>query len=314
MNKVINKSKGSLKGMRIAVIMGGVSAERGISLLTGDAVYRSLKKQGFKVSRFDIRERTLDRFFRLRTDFAFIALHGKWGEDGLVQSVLEMRGIEYSGSGPLASAQSLDKAVAKQVMINNRIPTPDFRTFTRKDLREGRLKQMMRKLPLVIKPVSQGSAIGIGIAESAGEVVAYAKKALRYDDSFMTESFIAGREISVGILGERTLPTVEIIPRGRFYDYRSKYEPAMSEHIIPARIPAGLNKKVHEYAIKLFNALGCRVMARVDMIIDKKNRPFVLEINTIPGMTATSLLPDAAKSIGVCFDELVLEIIRHSKR
>jgi D-alanine-D-alanine ligase len=304
-----------LKKKKIVVLMGGISSERSISLVTGEAVYQSLKKQGFKVERFDLKQTNIKKFFDLKAGFVFIALHGKWGEDGVVQSVLEMKGIPYSGCGPLSSAVSMNKLYTKYVMTQNKIPTPRYWKLNKKQMEFSKgssLKKFASEFPLVEKPVSQGSALGVGIANSMRSFRCCVRNAGRFEDDVLIEKYIHGTEITVGILGRQILPTIEIVPKGKFYDFESKYEPCMSTHVIPARISKTADKKAADYALRLFQALGCKAISRVDMIVDKHDSVYVLEINTIPGMTRTSLLPDAARAVGKSFDNLIVEIINYS--
>ncbi|MFH1283531.1 MAG: D-alanine--D-alanine ligase [bacterium] len=308
----MNKNLSSLKKMKTLVLMGGISAEREISLVTGKEVYNSLKSQGFNVSKMDFRPSLVKQIIANKPDFVFIALHGKLGEDGKIQALLDLMGIPYTGSGVLSSAMCLDKIATKNVLLANKIPTPRFWKFEKGEMEEGILSVIKKQLPLVVKPASQGSAIGVTIASSLVELKKSFKEAFALDDVIMIEKYIHGTEISVGVVGKKVLPAVEIIPKHKFYDYESKYKPSMSEHIIPARINERLKHLVSSYALKVFKHMGCKAFARIDMIIGRNNIPYILEVNTIPGMTKRSLLPDAARAIGMNFDQLVIEIIKQS--
>jgi len=298
---------GWLKGKRIGVLYGGRSAEREISLLSGRAVLKALKKLKFNATGIDAGP---DLPFKLKSkkiDFVYNVLHGPWGEDGTVQGMLDVMGIPYSGCGVLASALAMDKAFSKKIFEASGIPTPSWQTAYR-----GGKPPRISRFPAVVKPAAQGSAIGVSIAGNRAELASALKKAFRLGDSVVVEDYVAGTELTVGVLGGRALPAVEIVPDNKFYDFEAKYKKGKSRHIIPPRLPAAVVKNAQELAVRTFNALGCRAVSRVDIIIDKKGLPWVLEVNTIPGMTETSLLPDEARAAGLSFGGLILEIIRYS--
>jgi D-alanine-D-alanine ligase len=296
-----------LQDKKIGVLYGGTSSERSISLLTGNAVLRSLKRQGFKAAGIDTGKDIFSKLKKEKIDFAYIALHGPLGEDGTVQGALEILGVPYSGCGVLSSAACMNKIFAKKIMRFHRVPTPDW-IVARKN---GKVPKT-GTFPVVVKPAAQGSAIGVSICRRRHELSSALKKAFKFDKHVLIEQYIKGIEITVGVLGNTVLPAVEIVPEGEFYDFRSKYKPGMSKHIIPPRLPQSTLDKCSRYALEAFKALECRGVARVDIMVDSKLRPWVLEVNTIPGMTETSLLPDEAKAIGMSFDELVLGIIENS--
>lgn len=290
---------------RIGVIYGGRSAERGISLLTGKAILRSLKAMGFNASGIDAGRDLPFELRKKKIAFAYIALHGPWGEDGTVQGLLEVMGIPYTGCGVAASALTMNKVRTKMVFDSCGIPTPRWRVY-------GGEKDSPVGYPAVVKPSEQGSAYGVSIAKGRKQFLSAVRKARRYGREILVEKYIKGTEITVGILGNRVLPAVEIVPENEFYDFESKYKPGMSRHIIPPRLPSGVVRRSGELALKAFRAAGCRGVSRIDVIVDRADRPWLLEINTIPGMTETSLLPDAAKAAGIGFGELVLKIIENS--
>ncbi|HBU70325.1 MAG TPA: D-alanine--D-alanine ligase [Elusimicrobia bacterium] len=300
-------AKKYLKGKKIGVLLGGPSSEREISIKTGQAVAASLKGMGFNTVAIDAGADLPQKLKEQSVDFAFISLHGPMGEDGSVQGLLEVMKIPYTGCGVLSSAVSMDKASSKLVFNAFSIPTPASITLTRGDKIPA-----VKKYPVVVKPATQGSAIGVSIPGNKAQYLAAIKTAFSYDDKILIEEFVAGTEITVGILGDKALPVIEIVPKGGFYDFKSKYQPGQSDHIIPARISPSAMKKSQELALRAFKALGCKAVARVDLIVDKSGKPWVLEINTIPGMTQTSLLPDAAKAAGLSFDSLVLKIVEYS--
>jgi D-alanine-D-alanine ligase len=289
---------------RIGVIYGGRSAERGISLLTGKAILKSLLGMGFKAAGIDAGRNLPSELKKKKIAFAYIALHGPWGEDGTVQGLLEIMGIPYTGCGVASSALTMNKVYSKMLFDSCKLPTPRWYVYDGGESRFG--------YPVVVKPASQGSAYGVSIPKNRKQFSSAVRKARRYGKQVLVEKFIKGTEITVGVLGSKALPAVEIVPVNEFYDFESKYKPGMSRHIIPPRLPSGAVKKSGELAVRAFRAAGCRAVSRVDIIVDKKNNPWLLEINTIPGMTETSLLPDAARAAGMDFGGLVLKIIENS--
>ncbi len=295
--------------LNIAVLYGGPSSEREISMKSGTAVINALNNLGIKNIPVVVNKDLdwIDRIKKSGADFVFIALHGRFGEDGTVQSILDFLKIPYSGSGVVASAVSMNKLKAKEIFVANNIPTPKWAVLSKNVLTPPKLKY-----PVVVKPVSEGSAIGVSIAKNRKDIKPSLKKAFRYGDKAMLEEYVDGTEITVAILGRKALPVIEIVPRGKFYDFRSKYQIGMSDHIIPARIPEKVLKVSQKIAMKTFDALGCRAFGRADMKVSTKNKIYVLELNTIPGMTQTSLLPEAAKAAGMSFDKLILEMIKQS--
>lgn len=297
-----------MKKMKIAVLYGGPSSEREISLKSGSAVINALNN--LKIKNFPVIVNNdlkwVDTIKKVKADFVFIALHGKFGEDGTVQSILEFLKIPYSGSGVLASALSMNKPKAKEIFTFNKIQTPPWRVITRADeIRDF-------STPFVVKPIDEGSAIGVSVVFNHREIKAALKTAFKYGKKILVEKYIDGTELTVAILGKTALPVIEIVPKGKFYDFDSKYKPGMSEHIIPARLPKTILKKSQEIALKAFRSLGCKAFGRVDIKVNSEKEIFVLELNTIPGMTQTSLLPDAARAAGLSFEEMILEMIKHS--
>ncbi|MDR3330954.1 MAG: D-alanine--D-alanine ligase [Endomicrobium sp.] len=294
----------NLKNKRIGVLYGGFSREREISILSGKAVLNVLKKMKLDVCGIDVDRNIIKKIQRERIDIAYIALHGSVGEDGAIQGMLEVLGISYTGCGIFASAASINKDISKQLFKYANILTPKWITLRKFDPVPN-----IKEYPVVVKPVSQGSALGVTIANTALLFVASVKKAFRYDKEIIIEQFVDGKEITVGVLNGEVLPIVEIIPKGKFYDFRSKYQKGGSEHVIPADISDKASKIAQNYANKIYRIFKCNAMCRVDMIVDKVDKVWVLENNTIPGMTETSLLPDAGKAMGYDFENLVLKII-----
>ena len=298
-----------LKRQRIGVLMGGLSAERDISLKTGRAILASLKRQGFPAKGIDAKRNLPDALRHEGVNFAFLALHGPGGEDGVVQGLLEWMGIPYTGSGVLASALAMDRAASKRLFFSAGLRTSAWRELTNADPAYVLKQANGLGFPLVVKPVHQGSAIGISIVQGPGDLSVAAKKAFKLDAEILLEKFIKGTEITVGILGDKPLPIIEIVPASRtFYDFHAKYAAGGSRHIIPARISPVAAKASETLAVAAAGCLGTRGACRVDLIVDEKEEPYLLEVNTIPGMTETSLLPDAARAAGLDFDALVLSI------
>jgi len=296
------------KKIKIGVLMGGMSTEREISLKSGRAVYNALIQKGYDAVAIDVGRDIYSRIITERIDVAFIALHGKYGEDGAVQGLLEMAGILYTGSDVLSSAVCANKVLAKKLFMLNNIPTPGFKAVGEGDIIDYSVFEGLG-LPVIVKPNSQGSTIGVSVVKSKKDIKKAIRKALKYDDTALVEKFVDGREMTVGILDGRALPVVEIKPKCGIYDFKAKYTKGMTEYIVPAGITGVLKKKLVDIALKAFNTLGCRDVARVDIVLDKKNRPYVLEVNTIPGMTELSLLPKAALCAGIGFPDLVEKIL-----
>jgi len=312
------------KSRRIGVLMGGKSAERSISLKTGQAILQSLKRQGFKAVGIDAAKPIPESLKKNKINFAYIALHGPGGEDGAIQGMLEWLKIPYTGSGVLASAMAMDKITSKRLFDSEKLPNAAwyFLNKPRPLATHERTSPpsceggMMCRLPfpVVVKPAQQGSAVGVSIVKRAADWPHGLMNAFKYDTQVIVEKFLQGTEITVGVLGNEALPIIEILPQHDrpFYDFHAKYSPGGSRHILPARISTAAARRSKELALKACRALGIRGTARVDLIIDKKIGPCLLEVNTIPGMTETSLLPEAARAVGIDFDQLVLKIAEYS--
>lgn len=302
--KTQNKKLKRLKKKRIGVLMGGTSAEREVSLSTGKAILQALKRKGLKVIPIDVGKDIAKRLLKERIDLAFVALHGRGGEDGTIQGLLELLGIPYTGSRVLASALALNKAQARKIFKFHGLPVPKSRV-----LKKG--EPLPRNLPLslVIKPAREGSTIGLSIIHNKRDIRKATEKAFRYDEEIIIEEYIEGKEVTVGIVGGEVLPVIEIRPKNAFYTYEAKYIKGLTDFIIPARLSKRVYSQVQRIALSAYQALGCRHFARVDIIVSKKNKPYLLEVNTIPGMTATSLLPQASAKRGISFDNLVLKIL-----
>jgi D-alanine-D-alanine ligase len=294
---------------RVAVLKGGRSAEREVSLNTGAQVAAALNGGGYDVVEIDAADADfVTQLQASAADVVFICLHGRFGEDGTMQGLLELLGMPYVGSGVLASALAMDKVMSKTLYRCAGIPTPEYVCLERGD--DWSVEALVSTLgeKSVVKPSTEGSSIGMTIVHTAEELPGAIAKAFESDVCVLVERFVTGVEVTVGVLGTgRTamaLPTLEIVPEHEFYDYESKYLPGMSTHIIPARVSEALNAECSRLAIEAHNALGCRHISRTDTIVTESGEVFVLETNTIPGMTSTSLVPDAARAAGIEFPAL----------
>jgi D-alanine-D-alanine ligase len=304
--------------MRVAVLKGGRSLEREISLRSGANVEAALRRLGHEVIPVDADPGLVRTLRAERPDVVFVAMHGKGGEDGTVQELLEILDLPYTGSGVRASSRAMNKIVAKDAFRNAGIPTPASFSFGEDAFRElGAADALMEiearlGLPLVVKPARQGSALGISVAREPNDVPRALMTALSFDDHVLLEQFIPGREIAVSVLGTdhpEVLPPVEALTTGDFYDFEARYTPGMTELVAPADLSPELTDEVSRIALECYAALGCRGFGRVDMIVDADGRPWVLEINSIPGMTDTSLLPKAAQAAGMSFDEVIERVL-----
>ena len=305
-------------GRRIGVLMGGRSGEREVSLRSGKNVLEALARAGLDACGIDAGTEVAAELRKRRIDAAFVVLHGRYGEDGTVQGLLEMMDIPYTGSGVLASALAMHKAYAKKIFAEHRIPTPDHLWMRREGDCPCGLAADDLGLPLVVKPVDEGSSLGVAIVRDPASLKkAVAAVGRKYGD-VLVERFITGMNVTVGILGAgartRALPILELVPKNEFYDYQAKYTGGMTEFIIPARLPGAIYKKAQETALAAHRALGCHGWSRVDIIVDRAGTPQVLEVNTCPGMTDLSDLPAEAKADGIGYDQLVLEILDSARR
>lgn len=288
--------------------MGGPSTEREISLKSGKAVYHALKEQGLDVVALDITDNSLNKIEQVKLSCAFIALHGKFGEDGTIQKFLESLDIPYTGSGVMASYLCLDKIASRRILKQFGIPVPEHYILNRKFW--GRhLPGLKLNFPVVVKPSSQGSSIGVTFVNNRRNLIPALKLAFKYDQAIIIEKYIRGREITVGILEDRALPVVEIVPKKRFFDFQAKYEKGKSDYVVPAKLPQEYYRQAQRIGLLAHKVLGCRDFSRVDMILAKAG-PVILEVNSIPGLTSTSLLPMAAEAFGVTFGELCLKIVQ----
>lgn len=297
-------------GKTIAVLMGGLSAEREVSLATGRAVCAALERLGHKVVAVDAGRDLAARLAEIAPDIAFNALHGRWGEDGAVQGVLELMAIPYTHSGIAASAVAMDKALAKRVFASAGLPLAEGRVVSRDMLYAG--DPLAR--PFVVKPVNEGSSVGVAIIADDGEPITSARPGPWQDfATLLVEAYVPGRELSVAVLDDQALGVVELVPEGGFYDYRAKYTDGVTRHVMPAPISAQIEHMAMDAALTAHRLLGCRGVSRSDFRYDdgggEPGRLALLEINTQPGMTPLSLVPEIAAHVGIGFDDLVARLV-----
>ena len=289
--------------MKIAVVCGGKTNEREVSLRTGEAVYNALSKRGYEVCKIDCAERCLEKIMESKADMVFIALHGGDGENGTLQAALDMLSIPYTGSGKKASMLAMDKFLTKILLSYYNIPIPKFTLVENKNY-------SWNHFPAVVKPREEGSSVDVCFVYNEKELHQTVDKLLNRHDSLLIEEAISGRELTVSILRGEVLPIIEIKPHHGFYNYHNKYTVGSTQYIIPAVLPEVVEKLCENIALKIYNILNCRGMARIDMILSKGNIPYILEVNTIPGMTETSLLPKAASAKGYSFEDMAQAILQ----
>jgi D-alanine-D-alanine ligase len=302
--------------IRVLVLYGGKSSEREISIKSGKAISNALRAKGYDVIEHDFQNHIEDVVKETKPDVVFIALHGKYGEDGTVQGALELLGVPYTGSSVFASALCMNKLFTKFMFREIDVKTPSFAYFVKDNaLPYSYVSELLGNNTLVIKPVDQGSTIGVTIAKNEEAYNEGLAKALELSDLVIVEDYIKGTEITVAVIGNHpdihVLPVIEIVPAHEFYDFESKYVPSMSKHIIPARISPYQKALAEEYAKRIYKEFGLRDFARIDMIANSDD-VYVLEVNTIPGFTETSLVPDAAKAENISFEDLVEFIVQEA--
>lgn len=322
--------------MKVILLAGGASPEREISLRSAKSIYKALIELNHEVWCVDPalgknQTETIEEFFNpefnkekisvknyletftldvfKQVDIVFIILHGKWGEDGTVQSILDLMKVKYTGSGVLGSAIGIDKYISKMIVRNFGVSTPKGIILNKKEKISWEKIKSEIGLPCIFKPNDQGSTIGFSMVNNEGDLEKAFSEAIKYSDTILIEEYIQGREITVSILGDEALPIVEVKPKHQLYDYECKYTKGMTEYFCPANIDSDLTNLIEEKALIAFNACKCEVFGRVDFILDRNNVPYFLEINTLPGMTDLSLVPMAARAAGISFNELVQKII-----
>ena len=297
--------------VRVAVVMGGPSAEREVSIESGQAVMKALAALGHEAQSLDFDDRFVDAVRDIRPDVVFNALHGTVGEDGTIQGVLEWLGIPYTGSDLTSCALAIDKHMTKKLLAAEGLPTPAWDTF---DLSGGTLPLLpgSLNLPLVVKPRASGSSAGVSIVRTHEEWTKAMIAAAPRTTQILAEEFVAGREFSSGILGEEPLPLVEIIANDEFYTYDAKYKPGGSRHLVPAPIDADLTARLQMLALSVHRLLGLRDYSRTDFVVTREGRPYILEINALPGLTPLSLFPDEARVAGISFEALIERLIQYA--
>jgi D-alanine-D-alanine ligase len=296
-----------MKFGKVAVLLGGKSAEREVSLKSGAMVLNALRSRGIDAHPFDPSERSLDALVGERFERVFIALHGRFGEDGTVQGILEWLGIPYTGSGVLASALAMDKLRTKMLWLAGGLPTPPYEMLAKDS---NWLKVASRLgLPIMVKPANEGSSIGMSKVRSADALDEAFALAFNYDRMVMAEKFIEGTELTGAILGEQALPLIKLETPRDFYDYQAKYISDDTRYIVPCGLPLEKERELQALCLRAFNALGCSGWGRVDLMLDKAGAPYLLEVNTSPGMTDHSLVPMAARAIGMSYEDLCVRIL-----
>jgi D-alanine--D-alanine ligase len=302
--------KDKKKYNNVAVLMGGESEERDISLISGETVMSALEERGYNISPCILDKVDEDsvkkKILKLKPEVIFIAMHGGAGEDGRIQTILEKLKVPYTGSGPKASYNAMNKLESKKIFIENDISTADYIVV---DNISSELLLNFDNYPCVVKPVSQGSSVGLSIIKAKEELSEAIKRALKHDVQVMIASYISGKEVTVGILDNEPLAVLEIIPHRDFYDFQAKYDDELTKYVVPAEIEDEISQKTQEMAKRAHDALGCDYFSRVDLRISTAGKPYVLEVNTIPGLTSHSLLPKAALEAGYDFCDLCEKIL-----
>ncbi|MBO4265417.1 MAG: D-alanine--D-alanine ligase [Clostridia bacterium] len=305
--------------LKITVVYGGISSERDVSLKSGAAVANALKQYGYKnVELFDLTSGNISELLRKKPDVAYLALHGKGGEDGCIQGALELAGIAYTGPGVLSSAICMNKILTKRILKAENIPTAKYLEFNKNNIKSEKdiSKKIIEELglPVVLKSPSQGSSIGVLIVHKAEQVEDGVCEIFKLGDELLAEEYLSGVEITLPIIGNEDieiLPDIEITSEREFYDYKAKYTSGLCHHIIPARISDEQRRLVREIGKQVYKKLNCCGLSRIDFIVDDKKGPMVIEVNTLPGMTEMSLVPDAASSAGISFGELTSRILQY---
>lgn len=298
------------KKKRVGVLMGGTSKEREISLKTGTAVAGALVRRGYEVISLDLGEDAYRQVEAADIAVAVIALHGKLGEDGCIQGMLEMMRIPYSGAGVLGSSVGMDKVVCNRVVRQLGVPVPDEVVFTKgEDDIERFTDSLLVDFPVIVKPSREGSTINVTIVDQPKDLAPAIEAAIQSDNKVLVEQYIKGIEVTVGLINGKALPTLEITPKSGFYDFTSKYTKGMTEYIVPARIDEDLRHRLERWSEQIYRAIECNGAARADYIVDGDGDAYFLEINTIPGMTELSLVPMAAAHIGMSFDDVAEAIL-----
>jgi D-alanine-D-alanine ligase len=296
--------------MKVAVLMGGKTAEREVSLKSGTLVLAALRARGEDAHAFDPAEKGLEALIAGRYERAFIALHGRFGEDGTLQGALEWLGLRYTGSGVLGSALAMDKVRAKRLWMAEGLPTPPFEILDARS--DFRATANRLGLPLMVKPVNEGSSIGMSKVRAAGDLEEAYALAVNYDRAVIAEKFVEGTELTAGILGDEALPLIKLETPRDFYDYQAKYVADDTRYLIPCGLLAAREREIQQLCLRAFDALGCSGWGRVDLMLDRAGNPWLLEVNTSPGMTDHSLVPMAARAAGLSYEDLCVRILEQA--
>jgi len=298
---------------RVGVLMGGPSSEREISLKSGKAVFSALKQARVEAVAIEITtddpQDNISLLKKYNLDCAFIALHGRFGEDGTIQSILEQMRLPFTASGVKASKLAMDKIGSLGIFSQGGLCVPKSQFLGKSAYQKEKVFISQLGFPLVVKPANHGSSIGLSLIENEQQLPAAIELAFKFDEHIIIQEYIFGRELTVGILDEKALPVIEIIPHNKFFDFAAKYQDNLTQYIIPAVLGQGMALEIQQAALKAHKLLGCYGCSRVDFILTKEGRPYILEINTIPGMTSTSLLPKAAKIVGIDFSQLCFKLL-----
>jgi D-alanine-D-alanine ligase len=297
------------KGKRVAVLYGGRSSEREVSLRSGAACAKGLEEKGYDVTLIDVDKDIAMKLRELRIDVAFIGLHGRWGEDGCIQGLLESLGIPYTGSGVTASAMGMDKTVSKAMFTALRLDVIEYRAFPPERANAITVQDLPFGLPCVVKPAGEGSSVGVHIVREASKLREACLDAAKYKGDVIVERYVKGAEVNVAVLDGKALGAIEIVPANEFYDYAAKYTAGTTKYYYPARIPEAHTRRVLEAAEWAHQGLGCSGVTRIDFIVAADGTPYILEVNTLPGMTATSLVPKIAAGLGIPFPDLCERIL-----
>ncbi len=298
-----------MKKKRIGVLLGGMSSEREVSVMSGKAILQALLDLGYEARPVEADENLALSLRQEKVEVAFIGLHGALGEDGSVQGLLEMMRIPYTGSGILASALSMNKWVSRQIFLQHGLPVPRYIFWPHPTEERVSVSMIPFSLPVVIKPCQEGSSVGVTIVSDGPEIPRAAEKAFEYGGGILVEEYIQGREIQVGILDDVALGAIEIVPKVTFYSYEAKYTDGMADHFFPAPIPREDYQQVLDLGLKAHRLMGCEGATRVDLLYQEPGKFFLLEVNSLPGMTPLSLLPEIAKGVGILFPDLVERIL-----
>lgn len=290
---------------RIGVLMGGLSSEREVSLKSGEAISAALARLGYLQIPIDVDTDIALTLRQEQIDVAFIALHGRYGEDGAIQGLLQVMKIPYTGSKLAASAVAMDKIRSHDVFKAHQLPSPATSILSQKEVRDFQISQLPFGLPVVVKPIAEGSSLGVSIVKSADEMDAAFLHAFEFGAKILIQEYISGMEVNVAILDDRAIGAIEIKSKGEFYDYSAKYVSGMSTHIFPAPLPPDIYQNMLDLGLKAHQALRCSGYSRVDLLVDSEMQGYILEVNTLPGMTETSLMPEMARGCGIDFDTLV---------